>query len=274
MAKGNAVDLTGRKFGFLTVIEKAPSRQRAGSGQTIAQWKCKCVCGTEKIVAASDLLKGTTKSCGCKRRRAFSKRPNRRRFCTFDLSGDYGIGFTHNTGVPFYFDLEDYEKIKGYCWSEHKLDSGYRAIEAWDSDLQQVIRLPWVIVGKNYDHINRDPTDNRKSNLRPATALENAANHSKQKSNKSAIIGVHWNKKEKKWVAALRKNGRTMFAKSYSDFEDAVVVRLLGELAYFGEFAPQKHLLEEYGLSGGQYGNNLLGQCELHECTAGGDGGV
>ena len=34
----------------------------------------------------------------------------------YDLSGEYGIGWTHNTEHEFYFDLEDYDIIKYYCW--------------------------------------------------------------------------------------------------------------------------------------------------------------
>ena len=33
----------------------------------------------------------------------------------YDLSGEFGIGYCTNTGSPFYFDLEDYNKIKNYC---------------------------------------------------------------------------------------------------------------------------------------------------------------
>ena len=33
----------------------------------------------------------------------------------YDLSGEYGIGYTLK-GEPFWFDLEDYDLIKDYCW--------------------------------------------------------------------------------------------------------------------------------------------------------------
>lgn len=52
-------DLTGRKFGKLTVIEKAESRD----GHAV--WLCECECGNKKEVRASCLKKGETKSCGC-----------------------------------------------------------------------------------------------------------------------------------------------------------------------------------------------------------------
>lgn len=52
-------DLTGQKFGFLTVIRRGENR----NGRSC--WVCRCICGTEKVVTAHDLKAGKTKSCGC-----------------------------------------------------------------------------------------------------------------------------------------------------------------------------------------------------------------
>ena len=53
----------GARFGRYIVASKAPPSQ----GQR-GQWLCRCDCGTEKAVAAGQLRKGTTRSCGCLRR--------------------------------------------------------------------------------------------------------------------------------------------------------------------------------------------------------------
>jgi hypothetical protein len=53
------IDLIGKKFGKLLVIERAPNKKL----QTC--WKCKCECGKEKIVEADHLRSGRTQSCGC-----------------------------------------------------------------------------------------------------------------------------------------------------------------------------------------------------------------
>ena len=37
-----------------------------------------------------------------------------KKYNTYDLSGEYGIGYT-SKGEEFYFDLDDYDKIKDYC---------------------------------------------------------------------------------------------------------------------------------------------------------------
>lgn len=55
----NFKDITGRKFGRLTALE--PKREK---GKAI-KWRCKCECGTEKIVRSTVLINGHTRSCGC-----------------------------------------------------------------------------------------------------------------------------------------------------------------------------------------------------------------
>lgn len=62
-----AKDLTGQRFGRLTVTDCVQSKQYK-SGQTHAQFKCKCDCGAEIIVTSINLKTGNTKSCGCLRR--------------------------------------------------------------------------------------------------------------------------------------------------------------------------------------------------------------
>lgn len=56
------IDLTGRKFGKLTVIECA---EQSNNGHLL--WKCACDCGNEVIVDSNKLQKGNTASCGCLR---------------------------------------------------------------------------------------------------------------------------------------------------------------------------------------------------------------
>ena len=57
-------DLTGRIFGKLTVLYRAEDYIQP-SGQHKRMWHCKCECGNECNIRASDLKSGNTKSCGC-----------------------------------------------------------------------------------------------------------------------------------------------------------------------------------------------------------------
>ena len=61
------IDLTGRKFGRLTVLEKAEPRIRP-NGAKINYWKCQCDCGTIKEINGASLRCGTILSCGCWRK--------------------------------------------------------------------------------------------------------------------------------------------------------------------------------------------------------------
>jgi len=53
------IDLTGQRFGRLTVIEFAYIKNKK------TYWRCKCDCGGEKITQYYSLKVGYTKSCGC-----------------------------------------------------------------------------------------------------------------------------------------------------------------------------------------------------------------
>ena len=53
-------DLTGKKFGRLTVIKRAESDK-----ENRVQYLCECECGNIKIIRGSSLTSGNTKSCGC-----------------------------------------------------------------------------------------------------------------------------------------------------------------------------------------------------------------
>lgn len=56
---GKLIDLTGQRFGKLTVIE------RAGTKNKHVTWRCICDCGKETIVKGNSLTSGLTRSCGC-----------------------------------------------------------------------------------------------------------------------------------------------------------------------------------------------------------------
>src|SRR5579885_1802887 len=57
-------NLTGVKFGRLTVISRAPDAV-SKSGFVYTRWNCLCDCGKEKTIYAGSLKRGVTVSCGC-----------------------------------------------------------------------------------------------------------------------------------------------------------------------------------------------------------------
>lgn len=81
---GNLIDLTGRTFGRLRVIERAGIyRPRNSPHSTEPLWKCICDpqlggCGAEVVVMGHNLRGGKVRSCGCLRAEETSKRFKRK----------------------------------------------------------------------------------------------------------------------------------------------------------------------------------------------------
>lgn len=77
---GNAIDITGQRFGRLTVLERAGSYRICGESQTtLALWRCRCDCGTECVVLGQNLRRGQTRSCGCLRNDMLRERAARKK---------------------------------------------------------------------------------------------------------------------------------------------------------------------------------------------------
>jgi len=89
---------------------------------------------------------------------------------------------------------------------------------------------------KQVDHINGNSLDNRIKNLRLATVRQNSFNQSLSKRNTSGVTGVRWVKRDKKWVAYIRFNGKQTHLGYFANKEDAIQTRIEAEKKYFGEF--------------------------------------
>ena len=253
------IDMTGWKMwehgvpdSRLTVIKRMEDYLNP-DGTYTPQWLCECNCEEHNqiIVRGVHLRNGNTKSCGCLMRETTSaRRKNFRKLNKYDLSGEYGIGWTSNTNKEFYFDLEDYDKIKDYTWCEHKSSKdNYNTLEAYDVNLKKHIRMHWVLGFKGCDHKDRNPFNNRKENLRKANNKENARNRNKHSNNTSGVMGVCWNSCNNIWTASITVNWNKKYLGCFHNKKDAIIARLKAELEYYGiEFAPQRHLFQQYGI--------------------------
>ena len=236
-------DLSGQRFGALTVVKRAED-YISPKGLHKVQWLCKCDCGNEVIIMATSLSKGRAKSCGCFRREVTSKKS--KKYNTYDLSNEYGIGYTSN-GEEFYFDLEDYNKIKDYCWATDK--DGYIVAHTLDGTGRKIRFHRLVYLGADLidhiDHINHKVWDNRKHNLRPATVSQNNMNKILSSNNTSGVTGVGWHKTKGKWRAYIVVNKKQIHLGDYNNFKDAVKARKDAEEKYFGEFSYDNSLKQK-----------------------------
>lgn len=62
-------DLTGQRFGRLTVVERASTDGLVGNEIRFSRWTCVCDCGNKKEVRGTALTQGNTRSCGCLHKR-------------------------------------------------------------------------------------------------------------------------------------------------------------------------------------------------------------
>lgn len=106
-------------------------------------------------------------------------------------------------------------------------------------------RLAWLYVhgempeGK-LDHHDRDRSNNRIANLRPATNSQNGLNRGILANNTSGHKGVSWDKYAQKWHARISVDGNTYSLGLFTDLEDAVAARKAGEVTLgVSEFCPQ-----------------------------------
>lgn len=65
--RGKFIDLTGQRFGRLTVIKRADSINKR------TYWLCRCDCGKEKVIGMVQLMYGGVVSCGCYQREISTK---------------------------------------------------------------------------------------------------------------------------------------------------------------------------------------------------------
>jgi hypothetical protein len=105
--------------------------------------------------------------------------------------------------------------------------------------------LIWFFVHKKWpsrdlDHKNMDGLDNRYKNLRLATKTQNNVNKIKQVNNTSGFKGVHWNKRDKKWIARIGYKGKRICSKGYDDPYVAYLWYCKMHKKLFGEFSRTK----------------------------------
>ena len=138
---GRLVDLTGQKFGRLTVIKRAENVKKK------TMWRCVCECGNEKIVEARSLKIGETRSCGCLHRDTIKI-----------TSATHGLSNT-----PLY---RVYRHIKSRCYNKNDKsykDYGGRGIgicEEWLEDFAKFYQ--WSLENGYQKGLEIDRIDNDK----------------------------------------------------------------------------------------------------------------
>lgn len=249
----NFIDLTGRKIGRWTVIKRDGYR-----GKTTIMWLCECDCGTMRRVSSAALSYGKSLSCGCIRIEMFQKYLSnvehvKNDFFEFD-DETIGCYIRSKNKEIFYFDKQDFDKVKDFPWWISNM--GYPYTQINNSESRRSIPFHRFILDSPegiVDHIDRNPLNNKRNNLRIVSMKENHRNISISFDNTSGYIGVcrsgEKRKKDCDWRARISVDGRE-YSKFFKTKEEAIIQRLFWELEFYGyDFSPQRHLFEEYGIS-------------------------
>ena len=101
--ENNFVDMTGQKFGKLTVLEFVGFGDTGRNGRAI--WRCICECGNEIKVAQDRLKSGNVSSCGCKKKHLMPSN-------FVDISGQ-DFGYLHV--IEYLYHRNNHTYWKCYC---------------------------------------------------------------------------------------------------------------------------------------------------------------
>ena len=216
-------DLTGQKFGNLTVIRDSGRRYR-----THVIWECIDTNGDTHFV----------KTCNLKRKNAFQI--NREKpVCRgsnahneFDIRDEVVYVAMSNDNDFMICDCDNWEELKSYVWA--KSNNGYACsnIGGKKTLFHDLVMKPPSL--KMVDHINGNKLDNRKANLRVVTRSVNCFNRHKPTENKSGKVGVY--EAGNKWVARICVDKKKIYLGRYTLLTDAIEARKKAELKYYGEY--------------------------------------
>jgi len=216
---GKFVDLTGQKFGKLTVVSRAENDKHRN-----AMWVCKCDCGNEHTTIGCSLRQGNTKSCGCLLKHN-----------TFNLEYEDFIIMYDVNGYETLIDHEDYEKIKQHTWVRRSDGYFISIIGGKTIRLHRFLLQPDL--REEVDHINGIPFDNRKANLRICTRRENGYNVKKCKSKTSSKYKGVCLRRNKVWFAYIVYKDKQYSLGYYETEEEAGRKYDEKAVELFGEFA-------------------------------------
>lgn len=206
------IDLTGQRFGKLTVLSKEPTQKDKRT-----RWLCACDCGNVYIATSYALRNGKTKSCGCGRRK--------------DITGQRFGKLTALERTNQFVMQGNSKKFLWKCVCECG-ETVYRLPEK----LRESIHHACDKCAEQFAVSSML----EKAGFVDGSQLPKIASDKPGVHNKSGVKGVFFNTRTQKWRAVLRFQGVNHYLGEYKDINEAIKARKLGEEKYFEPFL-QKH---------------------------------
>lgn len=132
-------------------------------------------------------------------------------------------------------DDDDYERINQWKW---KVDSHGYAVRVYQNKTifmhREIIHTP---EGMCTDHIDHNPLNNCKNNLRICTMRENQGNSILRCDNSSGFKGVCFDKGRKRWIAKIHSGNKRKTIGRYKNPEEAAIAYDKTAENVFGKFA-------------------------------------
>ena len=211
-------NLTGAKFGFLTVIKQA---EHSVCGRT--RWQCKCnynECANICIVQSAHLKSGHTLTCGCLHREKVSqlfskhKRTKTKEYRTWMNIKQR----CYNLNCKFY-----------YCYGAR----GITMCERWKTSFENFFEDIGLAPGLNFSIERIDNNKNYEpDNCKWALEIEQARNHNVNKNSPFGIRGV--SKKTKNcYQVTIGVDNESIYLGCVSTLEEAKKIRMQGEIKHW-----------------------------------------
>lgn len=142
-------------------------------------------------------------------------------------------------GLVALVDDEDFEWLSEFKWCVNDENYAIRNVQKngkWTTTRmhRDVLNAPDFM---QVDHVNCNPLDNRRCNLRLATNSQNQRNRGSNKNNKSGFKGVSWRVSRQKWLAQIEIDGKGKHLGYFDTPEDAAQAYDKAARELHGEFA-------------------------------------